>query len=231
MGGRGALLNTLSNLSPSIGVFVVGAEVMGQAGSGTFLCFLAAALLGLAIASVYAELASTCPETGGEYTIVGHLLGPGWGFAMRGLNLLTFSIAPAMTALGAATYLAAVAPGLAPVPTALVLVAACTGVSILNVRLNAVVTGLFLAVEMLSLGVVAALGFAHPHRGIGGLILHPATLSAHGGLAPASFATLGVGAAGDPRCAPPDGLRGVLGAGPRRAFPARAHPGRTARRA
>ncbi len=195
MGGAGALLITLSNLSPSIGVFVVGAEVVGKAGSATFLCFLAAALLGIAIASVYAELAATFPETGGEYTIVGRLLGPGWGFAMLGLNLLTFSIAPAMTALGAATYLAAVAPGLAPVPTALVLVAVCTGVSILNVRLNAVVSGLFLAVEMLSLGVVAALGLAHPHRGMGGLILHPVALAAHGGLAPASLAVLGVGAA------------------------------------
>ena len=195
MGGFGALLITLSNLSPSIGVFVVGAEVMRQAGSATFLCFLAAALLGIAVANVYAELAASFPETGGEYTIVGRLLGPPFGFAMLGLNLLTFSIAPAMTALGAATYLVAVVPGLAPVPTALGMVALCTGMSVLNVRLNALVTGLFLAVELTSLGVVALLGFGHPHRGLGGLIFHPMVQAAPGGLQAASWATIGVGAA------------------------------------
>ena len=46
MGGVGALMITLSGLSPTIGVFVVGADVIHQAGTGTFLCFLAAALLG-----------------------------------------------------------------------------------------------------------------------------------------------------------------------------------------
>ena len=109
MGGVGALLITLSGLSPSIGVFVVGSDVIHQAGTAACVCFIAAALLGVAIANVYAELASAFPETGGEYTIVGRVLGPGWGFAMLGLNLLTFSIAPAMTALGVVTYLQALA--------------------------------------------------------------------------------------------------------------------------
>ena len=134
MGGLGALLITLSGLSPSIGVFVVGSDVMHQAGSSTFVCYVAAALLGVGVANVYAELAARVPEAGGEYTIVGQVLGPSWGFAMLGLNLLTFSIAPAMTALGAASYLQVLAPGLALVPTALALVALCTGVAILNIR-------------------------------------------------------------------------------------------------
>ena len=194
MSGFGALLITLSGLSPSIGVFVVGSEVMHQAGGATWVCFLAAAVLGVAIANVYAELASACPETGGEYTIVAQHLGPACGFAMLGLNLLTFSIAPAMTALGAVAYLGAVAPGLPVVPTALGLVALCTATAILNVRVNALVTGLFLAVELVSLSLVAALGFAHPHRGVIGVLAHPLAL-AHGGLAPVSLAGLGVGAA------------------------------------
>ena len=195
MGGVGALLITLSGLSPSIGVFVVGSDVLRQAGSATFVCFAAAAMLGVAIANVYAELAAAFPETGGEYTIVGRVLGPSFGFAMLGLNLLTFSIAPAMTALGVASYLGAVVPGISPVPTALVLTALCTVVSILNVRLNAWVTGAFLAVELVSLTCVTALGFGHAHRRLGGLVLHPAALTPAGGLAPVSLATLGVGAA------------------------------------
>ena len=195
MGGMGALLITLSNLSPSIGVFVVGSDVMHQAGSATLLCFAAAALLGVAVANVYAELAAAYPETGGEYTIVGRVLGPSWGFAMLGLNLLTFSIAPAMTALGVAGYLAAVVPGLPPVGTAVVLVGLCTGISILNVRLNAWVTGLFLAVELTSLSVVTALGLGHLHRGASALLLHPMVLGSSGALHGASLASVGIGAA------------------------------------
>ena len=195
MGGVGALLITLSGLSPSIGVFVVGSDVIHQAGTAAFVCFIAAALLGVAIANVYAELAAAFPETGGEYTIVGRVLGPAWGFAMLGLNLLTFSIAPAMTALGVVTYLRALAPGLPAIPTALVLVALGMGVSVLNVRVNALVTGLFLAAELVSLAVVAGLGFGHAHRGVGALALHPVMLGAGGHLLPVPLASLGVGAA------------------------------------
>jgi amino acid transporter len=195
MGGVGALLITLSGLSPSIGVFVVGSDVLHQAGAATFICFVAAALLGVAIANVYAELAAAFPETGGEYTIVGRALGPAWGFAMLGLNLLTFSIAPAMTALGVATYLDAVIPGMAPIPVAIALVALCMGLSVLNVRLNAVVTGLFLSLELASLAVVAFLGFTHAHRGAVALVTHPVMLTGAGRLAPVSLAGIGIGVA------------------------------------
>lgn len=195
MGGFGALLITLSNLSPSIGVFVVGSDVMHQAGTSTFLCYLAAALLGVAIANVYAELAARVPEAGGEYTIVGRVLGPPWGFALLGLNLLTFSIAPAMTALGVANYLQVIAPALSPVPTAVVLVMLCTGVAILNIQVNAAVTGLFLVVELVSLCVVAGLGAAHVQAGSAALLAHPVTLGSGGALRPVSLADIGLGAA------------------------------------
>ena len=93
MHGFGALLITLSCLSPSIGVFIVGSDVMHQAGTAVFGCFCAAALLGLAMAAVYGELASAFPQAGGEYAILGHALGPPWGVAALGLNLLGFSVA------------------------------------------------------------------------------------------------------------------------------------------
>jgi amino acid transporter len=195
MGGFGALLITLSNLSPSIGVFVVGSDVMHQAGSSTFLCYAAAGLLGLAIANVYAELASSVPEAGGEYTIVGRVLGPAWGFALLGLNLLTFSIAPAMTALGVANYLQPLVPGLPAGPTAFALVMLCTGVAILRIQVNAWVTGLFLGVELLSLLTVAWLGFTHLQPGSLGLLVHPKALGADGALHPVPLAGVGLGAA------------------------------------
>ena len=57
----GGLLITLSCLSPSIGVFIVGSQVIHQVGGGAFACFLAAVVLNLAITAVYAELGSAFP--------------------------------------------------------------------------------------------------------------------------------------------------------------------------
>jgi amino acid transporter len=194
MGGFGALLITLSNLSPGIGVFVVGADVVHQAGEGTLLCFALAGLLGVPVAAAYAELSAAFPETGGEYTIAARTLGPGFAFAMLGLNLFTFTISPAAIGLGIASYLGAVFPGVPPVPIALAAVAAVTLLAVLNVRLNALVTGLFLAVELGALAGVAALGLGHPARPLAPLLVHPLAAGAHG-LGPASLASLGLGVA------------------------------------
>jgi len=196
MHGLGALLITLSCLSPSIGVFIVGSDVIKQAGTSVFLCFTAAALLGLAMAAVYGELAAAFPETGGEYTILGRALGPAWGLAALGLNLLGFSIAQSLSGLGVATYLGAVFPGLPATATAALLVLLVTGTAILNIRVGAWITGLFFAVEMLTLVMLAGLGFAHPHRSLAAAVLSPITLDTHGMLVPVALATAGAATAG-----------------------------------
>ena len=63
----GALFITLSGITPAASVFIMGQQVVQQAGSGAVLCFAAAALLGITTAFVYAELSSAFPLTGGEY--------------------------------------------------------------------------------------------------------------------------------------------------------------------
>jgi len=196
MHGVGALMITLSCLSPTIGVFVVGSDVIRQAGTGTFLCFLAAGLLGVAMACVYAELASAFPETGAEYTLTGRTLGPTMGFAALGMVLTGFTIALALSALGVADYLQVILPGAQQVPTALVLIVLVTGVGVLNIRLNALITGAFLALEVISLFVLAALGFSHAHRDIAGVLLHPMMAAPHAGMVPTSIAVMGSAAAG-----------------------------------
>lgn len=196
MHGFGALLITLSCLSPSIGVFIVGSDVMRQAGTAVFLCFAAAALLGLAMAAVYGELAAAFPETGGEYTILGRALGPAWGVAALALNLLGFSIAQSLSGMGVASYLAAVLPNLPPHATAAVLVVLVNAAAILNVRVNAWITGGFFAVELLTLVVLALLGLMHPHRGLAAAVLHPVVLNASGALVPVALAVAGAATAG-----------------------------------
>ena len=52
------------------------------------------------IALVYAELCSAFPLTGGEYAIVGRVLGPFPGFIVLGVNLLVLLLNISVIALG-----------------------------------------------------------------------------------------------------------------------------------
>lgn len=199
IGGFGALMVTLSALSPTIGVFIVGSDVIHQAGTSVLLCFAAAALLGVLMANVYAELVSAFPEAGAEYTMVGRALGPTAAFAMLGLVLFGLTIALALSGLGTAGYLAVVAPGLGPVPTAMALVAIVTVMAIFDVKLNALVTGIFLATEIAALMLLTGLGLLHPVRSLT-VALHPVMASDGSALTPAlipaTLAVMGTAAAG-----------------------------------
>jgi amino acid transporter len=160
----GALLITLSAITPASSVFIIAPGVIGQAGTGAIWSFLAAGVVGVFMAFVYAELASAYPLTGGEYAIVGRTLGRLPGFMVMGLIMVTQVIIIAVIALGVGIYLSAVFPGLnGPVVAAVtVLVAAVFGV--LDIRLNAWVTGVFLAIEILALVIVSALGLLNVER-------------------------------------------------------------------
>ncbi len=196
MGAFDGLLVTLAGLSPSIGVFIVGSDVIRTAGSGAVLCFGAAVVLGIAMASIYAELGSAMPTAGGEYTIAGRVLGPAYGFAMLSINLCGLCLAMSLSGLGTAGYLRAVVPGLPLLPTALALVIIVTLLAVLSIRTNAAVTGLLLACELASLGVVAWLGFAHAQPGGFSRLVHPVMAAGGGGVRAVPWAVLGLGAAG-----------------------------------
>ena len=173
----GGLLLTVSNITPAASVFIIGSTVLSQAGTGAVLSFLAAALVCIPVALVYAELSSAFPVTGQEYSIVGRVLGPAWGFMALGLNIIGGAFGQAVLALGLAVYLAIVVPDALVVPTVSAAVAAATLLGILNIRVNAVVTGLFLATELATLLAVAWLGAAHPHRGLDQIVFHPSYLA------------------------------------------------------
>jgi amino acid transporter len=96
----GALLITLSAITPASSVFIIAPGVIGQAGTGAIWSFLAAGVVGVFMAFVYAELASAYPLTGGEYAIVGRTLGRLPGFMIMGLIMVTQVIIIAVIALG-----------------------------------------------------------------------------------------------------------------------------------
>ena len=187
----GALLLTLSSVTPAASVYVIVPGIIQQAGTGAFLSLAAGAVVSLAIAYVYAELSSAWPLAGGEYAIFGRTLGPFVGFMFMGKRAITCALSPAVLSLGASAYLSAVWPGLQPVPVAIAIVGFATLLGILNIRTNAWVTGAFLLVEVVVLIVLAGLGFSHIHRGVGDLIAHPLALGA-GQLVPTPIAMIGL---------------------------------------
>jgi len=190
----GALLLTLSAVTPAASVYVIVPGIIQQAGTGAFLSLAAAAVVGLAMAFVYAELASAHPIAGGEYALFGRTMGPLVGFAYMGMNAIGSALAPAVLALGAGAYLQAIWPNAPSVPIAVAIIGLATLLGVLNIRTNAVVTGGFLALEVVVLIVLATLGFSHPERGAGEFIVHPVALSGQV-LASAPIATIGLATA------------------------------------
>jgi len=187
----GTLLITLSSVTPASSVFIIVPGIIASAGSGAFLAMVAGAVVGVCMALVYAELSSAYPLSGGEYAIVGRVVGPFPGFIIMGVNLVGSILVPAVMALGVSTYLSAIIPGLPAVPTAIATIALTTIIGILSVKTNAVLTGIFLVLEILALVVLGYLGFAHVTRPLADLILQPMIL-AGGGLVKAPAAMIGM---------------------------------------
>jgi amino acid transporter len=165
---------------------------VAQAGTGALLSFVGAGFVSLLIAYVYAELASAFPLTGGEYAIVGRTLGPLAGFIILGVNMIVLLLNITVVALGLASYINAVLPGTGVVTDGLACVIFTTLCALLNVRTNALITGAFLALELLALVVVTLLGLLYPARPLLQMFTHPVFLDAAGHLAPASFGVIGL---------------------------------------
>jgi amino acid transporter len=194
LGLAGVLFLTLSVATPASSVFVIVPGMLQVAGTGTVWALLIAALVCVATAFIYAELSSAWPVAGGEYVAVERTLGPAAGFAMLGVNVFNNLIFLPVAGLGVSEVLASVLPGLPARPVALAVVAGCTLVGVLHIRVNAVVTGLFLLLEVAALAVVAALGLFAVERAPDAFLLAPVAPAA-AGLAPASATSIGVATA------------------------------------
>jgi amino acid transporter len=191
LGVVGVLFLTLSVATPASSVFVIIPGMLQVAGTGALWAMLLAGLVCVATAFIYAELSSAWPVAGGEYIAVARTLGPLPGFVMLGVNVFNNLLFPPVAALGVSAVLAMVVPGLPAIPVAITIVAGATLVAVLEIRVNAWITGIFLLVEVLALVAVAALGFADASRPVAGLLLHPVVLSGDV-LAPASLGSIGV---------------------------------------
>lgn len=191
LGVAGVLFLTLSATTPASSVFVIIPGMLQAAGTGAIWAMILASLICVTTAFIYAELSSAWPVAGGEYVAVAQTLGPMAGFVMLGVNVFNNVLFPPVAALGIASVMATVVPGLPAVPVAVAVMIGSTLVAVLNIRVNAVITGLFLLIELLAVVVVMALGFADHARPALMFLTHPVAV-AGAGWAPASAASIGV---------------------------------------
>jgi len=191
IGILGNVFITLSGVTPASSVFIIAPVALVAAGSGSFLAFVFAAIVGVFMAFCWAELSAAYPIAGGDYALVWHSFKGRTSWLAGPLSFVTFALyvdfiafIPAVIALGTGTYLGVVVSVNAKVLGAIVMLVAA-GIAILNIRLNAVITGIFLAIELAALAAVTILGFGHARHG--SALLHPVTGGVHGSLQSVSF--------------------------------------------
>lgn len=191
LGVAGALFLTLSVTSPVSSLFVIIPGMLHVAGTGAIWAMLLAAIVCVATAYIYAELSSVWPVAGGEYVMVARTLGPLPGFVMLGVNVFNNLLFPPVLGLGLSAVLAHVIPGLPVVPLAVGVVAAATLVSLLQIRVNALITAIFLGTEVLAVLVVVVLGFIDPARPLLPMLSAPMA-AVPDGLVPVTLSGIGL---------------------------------------
>lgn len=172
IGVLGNIFITLSGVTPAVSVFVIAPQALSSGGSGSFLAFVFAGLVGVVMALCWAELSAAFPIAGGDYALVWHSLNrPGRAKKLAGpLSFVTFALwldfiafIPATIALGAGTYLGVVWNVDTKVTGAIFMLVAA-GLATLKIKFNAWLTGVFLGIEMLALLIVTILGVSHAHH-------------------------------------------------------------------
>jgi len=182
LGVFGAVMLTLSCVTPASSLFIVVPPLLMSLGSGTVLALLIAAVLSLGVGLCYAELGTLVPSAGGEYSIVGQLLGRPIGWLVFVISLVSLMVIPPIIALGTSDYISSLVT-VDPRVAGAVVMALSVAVGVLDIKSNALVTGVFLGIEMLAAATVSFLGLTHVHQPLSTL-LHAAVPAGHGHTSP-----------------------------------------------
>lgn len=173
LGSGGVLMLTFSALSPGLGVYVGGSSMIHLAGSGAAIGLIVGGVFAILMALLYAELAAAFPRAGGFYPAVAHVFGSGAAFPLVMMNTLFLPTSVAFWALGFAEYLHYLLPAIGMIPAAICAIVAAAAIAMLQIRVGALVTGAFLALELGAVLLLSAVAITHPARGLSELIIHP----------------------------------------------------------
>jgi amino acid transporter len=179
----GNLALTLSDITPTASLLVVGTAVIATAGTGSVWAYLIGGFIAINVALCMGELGSMFPVAGGLYSIVTRVLGRPAGF----LALLDYIgqaiFLPASVAFGVGTYIHSLAPSLSTNWIAAGMMILVALIACLDVKVNAVMIAFFLAIEMAVVVMLALAGFLHVHQSVS-TFTHPHMAAGTNGLGP-----------------------------------------------
>jgi amino acid transporter len=167
----GNIALTVSDITPTASLLVIAPVVISVAGTGSILAYLIGCFLALNVALCMGELGSMFPSAGGLYSIVTRVLGKPVGF----LALLDYIgqaiFLPASIAIGIGVYVNSLVSGVSTNVAAVVVMVAVTLIALLRINLNAVLTGVFLALELTVVVILFLAGILH--------VAQPASIITH----------------------------------------------------
>ncbi|WP_394762520.1 APC family permease [Phenylobacterium sp.] len=183
LSGLGVIILTLSVLSPGVSIFVSGASILQQAGTGAVLAFLIGGLVCYCQTTMSAELGAAYPTAGYDAAAIGHAIGDWAGATCYIAGIVGIPLFLNISAGGIATYLHPLGLALDNHSTTFAVIGVIAVLSMLNIRANEYITGVFLLIEFGALLLVAGIGAAHVQPGAATLILHPTHVRAGAWLA------------------------------------------------
>jgi amino acid transporter len=185
----GNLALTLSDITPTASLLVVGTAVIATAGTGSLWAYLIAGFIAVNVALCMGELGSMFPVAGGLYSIVTRVLGRPIGF----LALLDYIgqaiFLPASVAFGVGTYLNSLYPSLSTKWIAAAMMILVALIACLDVRFNAVMIAFFLALEIGVVVMLGLAGFLHTHQSLS-TFTHPHMAAGTAGIGPVATSAI-----------------------------------------
>ncbi len=173
LSGLGVIILTLSVLSPGVSVLVSGGAILTESGTGTILAFVLGGLVCYCQTSMAAELGAAYPTAGYDYAAIGHAIGDWAGATMYLASISSIPLFLSTSAVGIAIYLQPFGVPLTPNEITFVVVIVITVLSLLNMRSNEAITGVFMLIEGAALLLIAAVGIFHVQPGTLHLMTHP----------------------------------------------------------
>jgi amino acid transporter len=184
----GNIALTLSDITPSASLMVIGPVVIATAGTGSLWAYLIGCFIALNVALCVGELGSMFPVAGGLYSIVARVLGRPIGLVALFDYLGQAIFLPASMAIGIGTYVTSLDPRVSTNWVAAGTMILVTLLGLLRIRFNAIMTGVFLALELSVVGILFLTGAIHPHQTLS-ILAHP--VIPHGdALAPVSVGVI-----------------------------------------
>ncbi|MBF8192430.1 APC family permease [Nonomuraea sp. K274] len=149
----------VSDITPMASLLIIAPVVLGLAGTASFWAYLVGCFLAICVALCMGELGSMYPVAGGLYSIVHRVLGRPLGFLALIDYIAQGVFLPASIALGVGTYLHALHDSIPINLSSAIAMAVVTLLAVLRIHVGAVLVAVFLAIEVIVIGVLSVAGF------------------------------------------------------------------------